>query len=156
MSLSDVAELPASSPDWEKSWVLIIDMINPFTFRDAEQMFPAALQVAEPIQQLKRGARTAGAPVVYVNENFGQWRHDLRTMVETYLNERCRGRRVVETLRPDPADYFVLKPKHSGFLATPLELLLRGLEVRRLIVTGGPETTASYIRLRILYARLCR
>ena len=37
---------------------------------------------------------------------------------------------------PHPDDYFVLKPKHSGFFATPLELLLRCLEVRRLIVTG--------------------
>ena len=73
---------------------------------------------------------------MYVNDNFGQWRHDLRTMVETCLNDGCRGQRVVETLRPDPDDYFVLKPKHSGFFATPLELLLRCLEVRRLIVTG--------------------
>ena len=111
-------------------------MINPFTFPDAEQMFPAALQAAGHIKQLKRRARTAGIPIVYVNDNFGQWRHDLRTMVETCLNDGCRGQRVVETLRPHPDDYFVLKPKHSGFFATPLELLLRCLEVRRLIVTG--------------------
>ena len=46
------------------------------------------------------------------------------------------GRLVTEALKPDKEDYFVLKPKHSGFFATPLELLLRFLDVRRLVVTG--------------------
>ena len=43
---------------------------------------------------------------------------------------------MVKLLRPDPSDYFVLKPKHSGFFATTLETLLRYLGVRRLILTG--------------------
>src|SRR5207248_4843319 len=33
-------------------------------------------------------------------------------------------------------DYFVLKPKHSGFFSSTLETLLRYLGVRRLIITG--------------------
>src|SRR5690606_24472173 len=33
-------------------------------------------------------------------------------------------------------DYFVLKPKHSAFFATPLELLLKYLEVDRLVLCG--------------------
>ncbi len=111
-------------------------MINPFTFPDATQMFPTVLHVAEQIAQLKRRARNAGVPSLYVNDNFGKWQHDLRTMVESCLHNECPGRPVTEALKPDTEDYFVLKPKHSGFFATPLELLLRFLDVRRLIVTG--------------------
>lgn len=99
-------------------------------------MFPAVLDVAEHIAQLKRRARAAGVPSIYVNDNFGKWQHDLRTLVESCLHDDCRGRLVTEALRPDKEDYFVLKPKHSGFFATPLELLLRFLDVRRLVVTG--------------------
>ena len=43
---------------------------------------------------------------------------------------------VTTALRPSERDYFVLKPKHSAFYATPLALLLRDLQVRRLIVCG--------------------
>ena len=34
------------------------------------------------------------------------------------------------------SDYFVLKPRHSAFFATPLELLLSHLGTRRLVLTG--------------------
>jgi nicotinamidase-related amidase len=52
------------------------------------------------------------------------------------LHEQCRGKTVTQILLPDEDDYFVLKPKHSGFYATPLELLLRYLQVERVIITG--------------------
>ena len=41
-----------------------------------------------------------------------------------------RGRDVVKLLRPEESDYFVLKPKHSGFFSTTLETLLRYLETQ--------------------------
>ena len=42
----------------------------------------------------------------------------------------------VRELLPDDDDYFVLKPKHSGFYGTTLDLLLRYLEVERLVLAG--------------------
>ncbi len=54
MSSPDAAESPTSYPDRGKSCLLIIDMINPFTFPDAAKMFPAVLQVAEHIKQFKQ------------------------------------------------------------------------------------------------------
>ncbi|MEP7152696.1 MAG: isochorismatase family cysteine hydrolase [Nitrospira sp.] len=92
--------------------------------------------MAERIQALKRRAYAAGIPTIYVNDNFGTWRHDFRTLVEHCHEEPCRGRPLAEILQPGPEDYFVLKPKHSGFYATPLEVLLHSLEGRQLIVTG--------------------
>jgi nicotinamidase-related amidase len=39
-------------------------------------------------------------------------------------------------LAPDEQDYFVLKPKHSAFYSTTLELLLRALGTHTLILCG--------------------
>ena len=137
MTVRDPVESPSSfSADEGKSCLLIIDMINPFTFPDASRMFPTVVKTAEHIRQLKQRARAVGLPVIYVNDNFGKWQHDLRTLVESCLQDHCVGRDVARILTPEHDDYFVLKPKHSGFFATPLELLLRFLGVRRLIVTG--------------------
>jgi nicotinamidase-related amidase len=74
--------------------------------------------------------------VIYLNDNFGKWRHDFGALVAQCLDGPCRGRPLAQLLRPSEADYFVLKPKHSGFYATPLELLLRYLDRGHLILTG--------------------
>ena len=42
----------------------------------------------------------------------------------------------MKLLEPEESDYFVLKPKHSGFFSTTLETLLRYLETQTLILTG--------------------
>jgi nicotinamidase-related amidase len=39
-------------------------------------------------------------------------------------------------LRPAPTDYVVLKPKHSAFFSTALDLLLRYLKTRTLVIGG--------------------
>jgi len=123
-------------PDHARTCLIIIDMINEFTFDGAEKLFPAIEQTAQHIAMLKQCAKPAGLPVLYVNDNFGKWRSDFRTLVDRCLGSDCRGKRIAEVLRPEEDDYFVLKPKHSGFFATPLELLLRYLNVQRIILTG--------------------
>jgi nicotinamidase-related amidase len=39
-------------------------------------------------------------------------------------------------LRPEEDDYFVLKPKHSGFFSTTLDILLDYLGVETVVLTG--------------------
>jgi nicotinamidase-related amidase len=85
---------------------------------------------------LKRRARAAGVPVVYANDNFGRWRSDLSAVVGRCLEPGCKGRPLAERLRPEPDDYFVLKPKHSAFFSTTMDTLLRHLGTR-VVVLGG-------------------
>ena len=94
---------------------------------------PAA---ADRIAGLKRRARSVGVPVVYVNDNFGRWRSDFNAQVEHCLRDGVRGKPLVERLRPEEDDYFVLKPKHSGFFSTTLDILLDYLEVKTVILAG--------------------
>jgi len=116
--------------------LLIIDVVNDFAFEEGPATLAAAIPVARRIRALKRAARRAKIPTIYVNDNFGQWRSDFRSLVARCLRRASRGRPVIRALRPDRRDYFILKPKHSAFFSTPLELLLEHLGVRTLILTG--------------------
>ena len=117
--------------------LLIVDMISTWEFRDADRLAGGAVAIAPRIAALKRRCVAAGVPVIYVNDNHGHWRSDFRALVRLSMVEGDgAGRLIGETLAPGDDDYSVLKPKHSAFFATPLDLLLRHLRVRSLIVTG--------------------
>jgi nicotinamidase-related amidase len=92
--------------------------------------------MAARLAAFKKRAATAGVLCVYVNDNFGQWRSDFRKTVAHCTANASKGRRVSMRMRPTKDDFFVLKPKHSGFYDTTLETLLDALKIRRVIVTG--------------------
>jgi nicotinamidase-related amidase len=129
-------DLHGSAPDKCDVALLLIDIINDLEFPEGDQLLRNALPMARQIANLKRRARQEGIPVTYVNDNFGRWRSDFNTQVEHCLKEGTRGKPIVELLRPDEDDYFVLKPKHSGFFSTTLDTLLEYLEVKALVLTG--------------------
>jgi nicotinamidase-related amidase len=124
------------SPSRSPVVLLLIDVINHFEFPDGKQMLAQALPIAPRLARLKARARAAGMPVIYVNDNFGQWRSDLSKMLDHCLRPKAVGRRFVEQVRPDKEDYFVLKPKHSAFYQTPLEVLLTYLGASSLVLCG--------------------
>jgi nicotinamidase-related amidase len=128
--------LHGSAPDRSPVVLLIIDAINDFTFEEARAVLASARPMAGRIKRLKTAARRTGIPTIYVNDNFGRWRSDLRSIVSHCAGPKAPGRAVARRLRPDREDYFVLKPKHSGFFSTTLDLLLEHLHARTLILTG--------------------
>jgi nicotinamidase-related amidase len=128
-------DLHGSAPDQSKAALLLIDVINHFDFPESEQLLRLALPAAKNIATLKRRAKGAGIPVIYVNDNFGRWRSDFKKIV-AHCRDESRGKPFVELLLPDEDDYFVLKPKNSGFYSTTLDLLLIHLGARNLIITG--------------------
>lgn len=125
-----------SAPHDSKVALLIIDMISDFEFEDGQRLFRNALPAARNIVRLKKRARGARIPTIYVNDNFGQWRSDFRQLVHRCLNEDVRGEPVARLLMPDDQDYFVLKPANSGFFSTPLQTLLQLVGVETLVLTG--------------------
>jgi nicotinamidase-related amidase len=127
-------DLHGSAPDKSETALLIVDVINDLDFPEANQLLRYAPAMARKLSKLKGRAKRAGIPVVYVNDNFGRWRSDLRSLVEHC--GKGKAREIVDLLRPDEDDYFVLKPKHSGFFSSTLETLLRYLGAERLIITG--------------------
>src|SRR5688572_26968595 len=129
-------DLHGSAPDKSLVALLLIDVINDLDFPEADELLKYALPMARQIAALKKRAKQEGIPVVYVNDNFGRWRSDFNAQVEHCLRDGVRGKPIVELLPPDEDDYFVLKPKHSGFFSTTLDTLLEYLGVKTVILTG--------------------
>jgi len=135
--------MPANNPDLhgnvpESSPValLLIDVVNDLEFPGSEKLLKYALPMARKLARLKQRAKKAGIPAIYVNDNFGRWQSDFHKVVEHCLEDDVRGEPIVELLKPEDDDYFVLKPKHSAFYATTLDTLLAYLGARTLILTG--------------------
>lgn len=119
-----------------KHAMLIIDMLNTLDFPDGEKLLKQSLPVAEAIKKLKQRLKRQGVPILYVNDNFGQWRSSWQEVYEACASEKSRGAPLARLLKPEDDDYFVMKPKHSGFYSTNLDVLLEELGTETLILTG--------------------
>jgi nicotinamidase-related amidase len=115
--------------------LLILDMITEMDFRGAAPMRQAAEHAAATILKLRGAADKAGLPVIYVNDNFGEWHSERYRLVERALASEG-ARAFVAGLAPRDGDYFIIKPQFSGFYATNLPVLLPKLGVDRLVLTG--------------------
>jgi nicotinamidase-related amidase len=135
--------VPARNPDLhgsvpEKSPValLLIDVINDMDFEGSEALVRQAVPMARRIAALKGRTKALGVPTVYVNDNFGRWQSDFRSVVRHCLEDGVPGEETARILKPEDDDYFVLKPKHSAFYATTLDTLLAYLGTHTLIMAG--------------------
>ena len=116
--------------------MLLIDVINDMDFEGSESLVRFAEAMAGKLRALKRRARAAGLPTIYINDNFGKWRSDFRATVQYCTKRDVPGHKVARMLKPDARDYFVLKPKQSAFFGTTLDTLLQDLGTTKVILTG--------------------
>jgi nicotinamidase-related amidase len=116
--------------------LLLIDVINDLDFPGSEPLVQQASTMAPRLAGLKRRVARAGVPCIYINDNFGRWRSDFRQTVTHCTSRSSPGRQLSRRLKPTRRDYFVLKPKHSGFFDTTLDTLLEELHVRRVVLAG--------------------
>lgn len=116
--------------------VMLVDVINHFDFPDGPALLEQFAPIVPRIAELKRKARAQSIPIIYVNDNFGKWRSDARGVLDYCLARGNEVHQLIDRIRPDPEDYFVLKPKHSAFFHTPLDLLLKHLQTKKLVIAG--------------------
>lgn len=143
---------PHDGPTAGGAALLIVDMISGWQFEDAQALLPGALGIAPHIQLLRQRCKAAGMAIIYANDNHGRWRSDFRQPLYGSTQASEEASRITQMLAPQEDDYIVLKPKHSAFFATPLQIVLRQLQADRLIVTGVTSdqcvlTTATEARM---------
>jgi len=127
----NAGELPRS-----RSVLLLIDFINPMDFPGAEDLAEAAVEAARATSVMKKRLSEAGVPTIYANDNYGGWQSDFQSLVERCAGSRGASGEMARLLRPERGDLTVLKPRHSAFLGSPLDLLLARIEVKELILAG--------------------
>jgi nicotinamidase-related amidase len=116
--------------------LLLVDFINPLDFPEASQLTGPALEAATAASELARAARTHGIPVIFANDNFGRWRSDFSSIIRALSRGGGPSARLTRLMRPQRGDLIVLKPMHSAFYGTPLDILLGKIGARSLIVAG--------------------
>jgi nicotinamidase-related amidase len=130
------SSLHGSAPDKHSVALLVIDLISDFRFEDGEKLARAAKRIVKAVAHLTLRVRASGVPVIYLNDNRGRWRSDRAELLKRCTESSSLGADIVRQLAPQERDYFILKPKHSGFFATPLSALLEHLGTRTVVLTG--------------------
>lgn len=133
MGPQDKQVAATSAKSGDRPALLILDMINCFDFEGADALEPRAFEAARQIDRLRREFRAQGWPVVYVNDNFGEWHSEASKLVGRALE---RDNPVTEMVKPEHGDFFIIKPQFSGFYATNLPVLLPQLGVSKLVLSG--------------------
>lgn len=116
--------------------LVIVDMVNPLDFAEGARLLQQALPAARRLARLKARLKQAGWAAIYVNDNFTHWRDDFRALVAICSQDDSPGAPLVKAVPPEQDDYNILKPRHSAFFDTPLELLLTQLGMRRVALAG--------------------
>ena len=133
-------------PNPTRSALLVIDMENGFVhpegghwIRFAQSMVPNCVRAVEL-------ARAKGIPVFFVKRLYRADGSDVElTRYPGWVagGRACRpastgpnSAQAPEGLRPQPGDYTIIKPRWSAFFQTELDLILRRLDVRTVILTG--------------------
>jgi nicotinamidase-related amidase len=124
--------------------VLVLDLITDFDFPDGPTVRRALARRAAAIRALLARARQHRVPVVYANDNLGRWRSDAPALIAHCAAPRAGGA-LVRGLLPEAGDEIVLKPRHSAFFGTPLEVLLNDRRIDTLLLTGISAESCVWI-----------
>lgn len=116
------------------SALVVTDLLTTYDFEDADRLAESVEQAVPAVRTLLRRAEEAQVPIIYVNDNYGDW----NSSAEELLRRGLEGRRpdLVEPVRPPRDASFVIKARHSIFYGTPLEYLLSQLGVDRIVLCG--------------------
>jgi nicotinamidase-related amidase len=117
--------------------LVLVDVVQTFEHEDGDRLLESFRARHEGFVRALERARGEGLSVGYANDNFGVWDGDAPRLVRSALDGP--GGELVEAIAPREGETFVVKPRYSAFDHTPLELILRGLEVERLLL-GGMST----------------
>ena len=140
--------------DWKKTALVVIDMENAFIDPTSPLCIKNALATVPACGKVIEKARERKIPVFFVNRIYRKNGSDVEfTRYQSwydgnrYLAPDSTGPlsiQVPEKFQPMDGDYCIVKPRFSAFFQTELDLILRRLGVRTVILTG--TTTPNCIR----------
>jgi ureidoacrylate peracid hydrolase len=143
--------------DIARSALIIVDMQNDFVhpeggfaYRARENPedkidLPFLMGTIPRVRRLADAFRKAGRPVVYIahvlkpdysDAQFPYWRVTRGSNNRTFITEGTWGAQVVDELKPHDGEHLVVKKGFGGFANTPLDTILRNLDVNTCVVAG--------------------
>jgi nicotinamidase-related amidase len=116
--------------------LLLVDVIQDFRYEGSDALLESFEQRHEALVAAIEDARSRDLPIVYANDNHGIWDGDGASLVRR-ATDAGRAGKLIEAIAPRDGDRFVVKPRYSAFDHTPLELVLRELEIERVLLAGA-------------------
>jgi nicotinamidase-related amidase len=116
------------------SALVVTDMLNTYDFEHADDLVASVRETIPNIRHLLDRAADEEVPVIYVNDNYGDWNSSVDELVRRGLDGRHPE--LIEPIRPPDDVSFVIKARHTIFYGTPLEHLLVTHDIDRLVLTG--------------------
>ncbi len=114
--------------------VILVDLINDFNFPGGDKLLKNTKEILPNIIELKQYAAANNLPVIYVNDHYGLWQADFNKIITKCTNKNSKE--IIDKIKPNDKDYFLIKPQHSAFFQTPLQSLLTELNTHQLILAG--------------------
>ena len=115
--------------------LVLVDVINDFRHEDGEKLLASFRERHGGFVRALQRAHAEDVPVIYANDNDGLWDGDAPGLVRRAIEDGLGGE-LIRAIAPREGDRFILKPRYSGFDSTPLELLLRSLEIDHILLSG--------------------
>lgn len=115
--------------------LVVIDLLQRFDHEDGDALLSSLRGRLPGLVDALGRARADGTPVVYVNDLDGRWDSNAPALVRDALDGP--GGDALAEVAPREGDRILLKPRYSIFDHTPLVVLLRELEVERLLLAGA-------------------
>ena len=117
--------------------LVIVDMLNDFCKEGGAMVLPEGLETIEPTQKLIAAFREKKLPIIYINDCHRAGKYDKEFDKRApHCIEGTWGAQVIDELAPQPEDYQIPKRRFSGFYQTDLDLVLRELGRKTVVVTG--------------------
>jgi nicotinamidase-related amidase len=126
----------------ERAALIVIDITRDSLLPPEESGIElvGAPQAVENSRRVVTAARSAGLPVIFVQElhrrtlvDFGR---ELDGAEGVHCLEGSPGAQFLDDLRPRDDEYYIPKRRYSAFFCTDLEILLKGLKVETLVLIG--------------------
>lgn len=133
---------------------ILIDMENGFVSPESAHCIKNARATVPACERTIAMAREKGIPIFFVKRiyradgsdveitRYHQWVEGGRSMSPASQGENSAEG--FSGLKPQPGDYSIIKPRWSAFFHTELDLILRRLGVRNVILAG--TTTPNCVR----------
>ena len=118
----------------DKPAILVVDMLNDFV--TGARACDRGRAIVPATARLLDAAREAGVPVIFCNDcHLPGIDHELALWGDHAI-AGTPGAEVIPELKLSEKDYVVPKRRYSGFFQTSLDILLRELGVKTVVITG--------------------
>ena len=102
---------------------------------------------------MRRRLSAEGVRTVYANDNYGDWTSDFKALVKQCNALRGPAGQMARLMAPTARDFALLKPRHSAFYATPLDILLEQLRCKRVVIAGIAADSCVFFSAMDAYLR---